>query len=247
MKKKILKISTLFVFGLMAVGCGTNEGACCEDQKEILSNIQPKGDISTPPKQTLNETPKSVPTPFERVTKNPPVAVAKANDKLHLIKVSRCTYINFDANDSFDKDGNKTDLSYIWSDLNSQILSDKASFTNRYEKKGIQEVTLTAIDKDNLTSIDRICVLVSIDEDEIPLIAKVSGKTNLKKDDTVNLTARAVCRDDYMLYEWRDENGLISQNKNLNQTFEKGEHKLTLTIEDDAGNKATQKITLHIN
>jgi hypothetical protein len=237
--KRIIYIGILLVSTLLLVGCGSNEGACCEDEKLILSNITPKGGIVNEPKKTIqvDKTPKPI----------APTAIAHANDNLEVLKISKCqATVNFDANSSYDSDGNSENLSYLWKDSNAQILSDKDSFTKRFVKKGAYEITLIAIDEDNLTSIDRVCVLVNIDETEIPLVAKVSGNLKIKENQNINLSARAICRDDISKYEWRENDKLLSSDRNFVNNLKAGTHTLTLTIEDNQGNRAVDIVDINV-
>lgn len=238
MKNVFIKGTSALLSTFLLVGCG--DGACCEDRVRVLTDVQPKGDI-TVLVEKKNE-------PKEFIVPNiVPKAIAHANDSLEMIKISTCASVQYDAGSSYDPDGYDQNLSYAWIDIDSNLMSNEKSFSRRYSKKGLYETTLMVKDEQNLTAIDRVCILVNIDEDDIPLIARVSGDLEVNADEKVSLFGRGVCRDDISKYEWRYDDGiLLSSEANFESNFEIGKYTLILTIEDIEGNRATDSVVINI-
>lgn len=234
MKNVFIQGSSVLLSTFLLVGCG--DGACCEDGKRVLSD---NGTI------VKKEEQKNEPKDFE-VPNIVPTAIAYANDSLEMIKIATCESVHFDGSSSYDPDGNDQNLSYMWSDMNSTIMSNEKSFTHRYDKKGIYETTLVVTDEQNLTANERVCVLVNIDEDDIPLIARAGEDIEINSDKKVSLSGRGICRDDIAKYEWKEGDNLLSLESSFDISFEAGEHTLILTIEDIEGDKAFDSVTINV-
>jgi PKD repeat protein len=243
MKNILFGGTSVLLSTFLLVGCGA--GACCEDGVEVLSNVQQKSTVSVENTNSATIEERSETTEFI-VPNIPPYAIAHADDSLEMIKISTCQTVHFDADSSYDPDGNDQNLSYLWSNKHSLIVSDERSFNHRYDKKGLYEMTLIVVDEDNLTAIDRVCVLVNMDEDELPLIAKAGGNLEVNSNEKVSLSGRGFCRDDILKYEWKEGTNILSSEAGFESSFETGKHTLLFTIEDFEGNRATDSIVINV-
>jgi len=224
----ILGLPPLFLT-LFLVGC--NSG----NMKNSVSSIQSNDSSINKYDNELNNL----------VHKIAPNAIAYVNNDAKIFKGATSQLIKFDAKNSYDPDGNNQNLSYQWIDLNSYTISNNKSFVHKYDKKGLYEITLKVTDAQNLTAIDRICVLVDIDKNDMPLIVKVTKNQKVNVDEAVSLASRVVCRDDILKYEWREGEKLLSTKANFTSTFKTGKHILVLTVVDFNGNKATKSIVIN--
>ncbi len=241
MKKTFIQGTSVLLSAFLLVGC--SDGACCEDGVEVLSTLQPNGEERT---QEIKKVLVEENSTNEFIIPNlAPKAVAYANDSLEMIKVCACESVQFDASSSYDPDGDDTNLSYLWSDKNDFIINDQSSFEQQYDHQGVYEMTLTVRDDHNATSVDRVCVLVNIDEEYIPLNVHIGGDRNVKAGEKISLFGRAICRNDDLNYAWSVADKLLSTEAVFEHSFEVGEHILTLTIEDSEGNSATDSVVIN--
>ncbi len=113
-----------------------------------------------------------------------PVARIKTDKKS--IKVSE--NIRFDANESFDPDGEITN--YTWKDANNTVLSTEKAFTHSFDLPGKYTITLTVIDEDGQTGEASTVINVE-DEHNVSLqsIAISASTQNLEVNETALLTA----------------------------------------------------------
>lgn len=244
MKKVLIKGTSAVLAAFLFVGCGS-DGACCEEGKTVLLDVQPKGTTTDEPTRTVVFEEKNEPKEFI-VPNIAPTAIAHANDSLEMIKISTCETVQYDAGSSYDPDGNDQNLSYLWSDMSSRIVRDESSFKYRYDTKGAYEMTLIVIDEDDLIAIDRVCVLVNIEEEDIPLIAKAGGNMEVTVDEKVSLSGRGFCTDDSLKYEWKEGDEVLSSEAGFERSFEAGKHTLIFTIEDIEGNRATDSMVVNV-
>jgi len=199
---KIIKTTVLLSGLFTLVGCG----ACCEDDvldtKSVVttdiptttttvSTIEEKGDT---PVDTQDDTPIVV-TPI------PPIAII--NDGEAFITIPPCTTVEFTSDASSDPDGDDENLTFNWTGIHACPMSDESSFEHKFGKKGLYETTLAVTDAQNLTSIDRVCVLVGIDESQMPLIADAGTDIEVGVDQNFTLAGRAICRDDVASFAWK--------------------------------------------
>ena len=143
--KKILILGVTFVF----LGLMTTYSYGHKDEKNIILDIQSKDTFKTP----------VITTPMMA-----PQAIAQVNNNKKIIKASVYQLVRFDAGSSYDPDGNDLNLSYLWTDTNSHKVNNEKTFVRKYDQKGLYEITLTVKDEQNLTTVDKVCVLVGIDE-----------------------------------------------------------------------------------
>jgi len=244
MKKIFIKGTSAVLATFLMVGCGS-DGACCEEGKTTLLSVKPKGTIIDDDTRTVVLEEKSEPNAFI-VQKIAPTAIAHANDSLEMIKISTCKTVHYDADSSYDSDGNDQNLSYQWSDISSGIVSNESSFEYKYKSKGAYEMTLAVTDEDNLTAIDRVCVLVGIDEEDIPLVAIAGGDIEVNTDEKVSLSGRGFCTDDSLKYEWREGDKVLSSESSFESSFEAGKHTLIFTIENLEGDRATDSMVINV-
>ncbi len=209
-------------FALLFIGCSG------QNVKNSVSSVQPK----------------SSPTNEYIVPQIAPYAIANIDNDTKIAKSTASKLIKFDAKKSYDPDGNNQALSYKWINENSQIISTEKSFVHKYDKKGLYETTLIVTDAQNLTAIDKVCVLVDIDKNDIPLIVETGEDQIVNAYEKVNLTSRIACRDDKLKYEWRDGKNLLSTKANFTKEFAEGRHTLVLTVEDFRGNRASSSVVV---
>ncbi len=221
MKKVFVQGLSLLSITLFLAGCG---GGNVKDSSSLIQS----SDIFT-----------------NKETNLAPFAIAYANSNTKIFKSATSQLIKFDAKNSYDPDGNNHSLLYQWIDLNSYTISNSRSFVHKYDKKGLYEITLKVTDSQNLTAIDRVCVLVDIDKNKMPLIIKTIENQNVNANEKVKLESRVVCRDDILKYEWRDGEKLIATKANFTTTFKEGKHTLMLTVVDLNGNKATKSVVIN--
>jgi len=239
MKKKITAICSGIIVTLLLAGCGSTNNTCCDlestsvlTQNATETKIEPVIELKS----------------IDPVQPKAPIAIAHVNGERDFVKVNSCTSIVVDANSSYDPDASgEEELSYLWTDINDKEISTDISFIKKYSNSGIEEFTLKVTDEQNLTSYDRVCVLIGIDEDCIPLIAKVDGKLDVSSNENVNLKARAVCnRDQDIKFEWTENGQILSNEAILEYRFDIGTHIVTLTVEDLTGKKATTEVIVTV-
>ena len=239
MKRKITAICTGILATLLLAGCGSNSNTCCDLENKIVLNKIDK-ETKVEPVIELKST--------DPIQPKAPIAIAHVNSERDVVSVHTCSSIIVDANSSFDPDASgENELSYSWTNINDIEISNEISFVKKYSKKGIEEFTLKVTDEQNLTSYDRVCVLIGIDENCIPLVAKVDGKLEVASNENVNLKARAACkREQNIKFEWKENGRVLSNEAILEYRFDIGEHVLTLTIEDLTGQTATTKVIVNV-
>jgi hypothetical protein len=96
-----------------------------------------------------------------------PIAVAKVDKKMHIIKTFKSKLIKFSAEDSQDSFGKKRNLRYEWIAKDKHVLSHKKMFVHKFDKKGVYSITLKITDRYNQTAIDKVSILVDMDEVEV--------------------------------------------------------------------------------
>lgn len=241
MRNIMIKGTFALLSGFLLVGC--SDGACCEDGVEKILTTQPKNENRVEqPKRVLVED--QDPNVFV-IPNLKPIAIAYANDSLEMIKLCTFESVRFDANSSYDPDGDDSMLSYVWRDMDHLIVSDQSSFQYTYEKQGVYEMTLVVIDDQLQTAVDRVCVLVNMDEEDIPLSAKAGGDRSVNTGEKISLSAHAMCRYDTLTYEWVREGEVLSTEADFEYVFEVGAHALTLTIKDAEDNIAIDRVVIN--
>jgi len=244
MKKVFIQGISAALSTFLIVAC--SNGACCENDVNVLSSVQLKGTLGVGDIQTKKVTVDENISKYPVVVPLLPKAVAHANCKREMINVCLYAMVKFDADSSYDPDGDSQDLSYAWSNLESYKISNEKSFVTKYDKKGFYETTLKVTDEQNLTAIDRVCVLVEMDALDVPLIAKAGEDAEVLLNEKVSLSGRGVCRNDDLTYAWREGEILISTEANFERSFEVGEHTLVLTIKDVEGNSAVDSVVINV-
>jgi hypothetical protein len=231
MRNRVIKIISSIFTLLFLIGCENNLNNTNSNDK---SNRVV--DLSVIEKQENSL--QSLTIPIE------PSAIIHVNGQRGLANTTTHKLLNIDASSSFDPDGDSQKLSYIWTNMNGYLLSNEKTFVTKYDKKSFDEITLRVIDEQKLTSLDRVCILVDMYESEVPLVVRVDGDHKVEAGKTTHLTGRGVCRKDIVKFEWREDGLLLSNQATLKAKFGKGEHVLTLTIEDMEGNQATDNIII---
>jgi hypothetical protein len=236
--QKIIKTTALLAGLFGFVGCG---GTCCESDVSVNESGAPSVTPSSVPSETIPiVTPKGEPKVEKEKNSMPPVAVA--NDGVGIIEIPPCSIVHFTSEDN----GNDDNITYSWTSMHSQLMSNKSSFDHKFGKKGLYETTLTVTDEQNLTAMDRVCILVGINESEIPLVADAGADEEIGSEQNVTLTGRAVCRYDVASFQWKEGNTIISNEAIFSSNLPLGKHTLKLIIEDFAGKKAYDSVVVTV-
>jgi hypothetical protein len=125
-------------------------------------------------------------------------------------------------------------------------MSVESTFDRKFGDVGVYEATLTVTDEQNLTAFDRLCVLVGIDESEIPLVADAGADFEVSGEQNVTISGHAVCRDEFIGYKWEENGEIISHSPTFSKIFAQGSHELKLTIEDFAGSKTCDSVVVTV-
>jgi len=244
---KIVKITLLPAVVFSFIGC--DDGACCTSSTSntkttgyiVPDGVLKKEDIEKPKIQLVhkgNLETKNDPEPL------PPVAVIYTNEHdLDIATTSKCKPVEFSGKGSYDDQSE--DLQYNWTDLHGNHMSSDEEFKHKFSKKGLYEVTLTVTDKDNLTAVDKVCILSGLED--IPLLADAGADITATKDETVTLSGRAVCRDDIASYEWKEGDIILSEKPTFSTSeLPVGEHTLKLIVTDFSGKRTYDKVKVTI-
>ena len=249
--QKVIK-TTVLVAGLFGlVGCG---GECCESDVSISKgapnekqNVGESGSNvpTTQPSPPAQPSQTVEPSPIVPPSKKPPVVVV--NDGIGLIKLNPCNpTVTLTSEGTYDPDGNDENLTYKWTSVHGSPMSTESTFEHKFCGVGAYEATLTVTDEQNLTASDRLCVLVGIDESEIPLIADAGADFEVNGEQNVTISGHAVCRDESIDYKWIENGEIISHSPTFSKIFSEGSHKLKLIIEDIAGNKTCDSVVVTV-
>ncbi|MCH9813775.1 MAG: PKD domain-containing protein [Epsilonproteobacteria bacterium] len=226
-----LKYSLLALGAATLIGCGGSSTSTTSDT--TINTAQTAVKTPTPSQLGLTVLGNSAPT-------------AVANQGIGTLEVNTSTNVQFTGSDSNDSDGNIT--AYLWTDMDNNILSTEADFNRTFYIPGIYEKTLTVMDDQNATAFQRLCLLVGIDQTEIPLIAKAGLDQNVTEDDNVTLSGRAVCRDTNLTYAWVEDGNVTDTNKTFTKSdFSIGTHVLEFRVYDENQNYAWDSLTLTVN
>jgi hypothetical protein len=106
-------------------------------------------------------------------------AIAKVDNKTKIVKTLKSKLIKFSASDSKNSEGSDRYLVYRWIDKKGTILSKKKIYVDKYDKKGIYEVTLKVTDVRNLQTVsDKISIFVDMDELQVLNYQRKQHTTN---------------------------------------------------------------------
>jgi hypothetical protein len=106
-------------------------------------------------------------------------AIAKVDNKTKIVKTLKSKLIKFSASDSKNSEGSDRYLVYRWLDKKGTILSKKKIYVDKYDKKGIYEVTLKVTDVRNLQTVsDKISIFVDMDELQVLNYQRKQHTTN---------------------------------------------------------------------
>jgi len=154
--------------------------------------------------------------------------------------------VTFSGQESNDTDGNIT--TYIWSDMDNNVLSTDVNFTRTFYDATVYEKTLTLIDDKGAFSQQRVCVLADITPADIPLMANAGPDLVVAEGTVVPLRGHVTCKKGDYSYAWSENGNVFAQTQNVSRTFEPGVHEVLLTVTDNqTGAKAydTAKITVN--
>ncbi len=175
----------------------------------------------------------------------PPVAVATANGETMYVNVNIGEPVFFDANESYDPDGEI--IQYVWSSPDNTIISTDSNFTQTFCTASAYEATLTVIDDQNSSSQARICVLAGIDPQELELIADAGNNILTDVNTTVTLEGHAVCKTGDFSYLWKEGNNTIGTGASVTYQFTEGEHCITFEITDnETGETASDNVLITV-
>ena len=164
-------------------------------------------------------------------------------DDVDVAQTSKCKPVEFSGKGSYDDQSE--DLQYNWTDLHGNQMSSDEEFKHRFSKKGLYEVTLTVTDKDNLTAVDKVCILSGLET--MPLLADAGADITAAKDESVTLSGRAVCRDDVASYEWKEGDSKLSDKPTFSTSkLPVGEHTLKLIVTDFEGKRSCDKVKVTV-
>ncbi len=228
-----MKTSTLFHTTILSLGTFVLLG--CGGGKS--TNMTPLSPLGTTENSRLILKIDNEPIVLETNNTNfAPTAVATANGKKGYVNVATGEIVSFDSNASEDKDGNI--ISYLWTDMDYNILSTDSNFTRIFYQSGIYEKTLSVVDDKGNISNDRVCILVDIDKEDIEMIANAGADIKTYPDTNVTLDARVVCKDGNYTYEWSENGEILSTEKRFTKTYDEGTHDILVKITDNDNNHA---------
>jgi len=174
-----------------------------------------------------------------------PTAVATANGKVGFITTTTGETVYFDSNESTDIDGNI--ISYIWTDMDHNILSKDPNFKRAFYYSGIYEKTLSITDDKGGVARDRICILVDITKDEIPMMANAGPDIVTTPNTNITLEGRVICKDGNFSYSWSENDKVLANTKSFGKTYEEGVHTVVLEIKDNqTGYKAWDTVDITV-
>ncbi len=156
--RKLLTITIFTIVStLIAIGCSASKlKDDSKDKKVTIKNIEKQ-------KQEI------------KIVQKEPTAIATINKKTNIAQAKTYQLIKLDATNSYDPDGNNKRLTYIWTNNQKNIISNKKNFVQRYNKKGLYEVTLEVTDEQQLSSKDKVYILVDLDKKSALALAKQKG------------------------------------------------------------------------
>ncbi|MEM4662794.1 MAG: PKD domain-containing protein [Candidatus Diapherotrites archaeon] len=163
-----------------------------------------------------------------------PVAIIKVNKYFGNAPLT----VEFDASNSFDPDGSIK--SYEW-DFGDGSKDSGVAKSHTFASKGIYFVKLCVTDENNLASEATVTIQVGLESyNPVPIILadKYYGEVPL----TINFDGSSSFDPDGSItkYYWKFGDGGTSTDKKPTHTYEKmGNYLVSLTVEDDKGNKST--------
>ncbi len=244
--KQTTLMSTAIAFLL---GCSNNSSSLetknqkSQDPTKLViqidgNTIEKQGNLS------VKTTPESKPT--SDGTNIAPTAIATANDQIDYLQVHAGDEVFFDGTQSYDEDGKI--IHYVWTDIDNNIVTNKKSFTETFDKAAIYEKTLTVFDDKGATSQARVCVAVDIEEQDIPLMANAGSDMIVPEGYSVVLNGHAVCKNGNYSYEWSENNEVIAKGATVTKVFTPGEHHILLTVTDtETGLEAYDTVNITVN
>ncbi len=253
MKSKILSTTVFTLTSFLIIGCGdTNTTQLSLDTKAFEQDgSQLTIRIEDAEQNTVEDSNSSDANQNIPQTNKAPVAsittVIDGNENNEtFIDIHVGTPVLFSGETSSDSDGNIT--TYIWTDMDNNILSSDINFTRTFYAPGVYEKTLTVIDDDGEYSQSHICILADYDKNDIPLIAYTTPNMIVTEGTPVPLSGHAVCKTGNFSYEWSENGEVLSNEQNTELIFETGEHDVLLTITDnDTGMKAYKIVKITVN
>jgi hypothetical protein len=158
MKKLLVTATIILLSTLVAIGCSATKIKEASKKSTITPHNSTKKPIQT----------------IRTIRKRLPTAVASINNKAKIIEAKTYQLIKLDASSIFDQTENSK-LSYKWTNKNQYTISDQENFIQKYNKKGLYEITLRVAKDKELTSINKVYILVDLDKNEAYKIAKEKG------------------------------------------------------------------------
>jgi len=246
--KQVTFLSTTMAF---LIGCGNNndletKSTTIQDPSRLVIQI----DDNTIEKQG-NLSAENTPENQEdtKVSKNDniaPTAIATANNEINYLFIHKGDEVFFDGTQSYDEDGEIT--YYVWTDMDNNIVTNKKSFSETFNKSAVYEKTLTVFDNNGATDQSRVCVAVDIEEKDIPLMANAGSDMIVPEGYAVILNGHAVCKKGNFTYEWSENNNVIATGETATKVFEPGEHRVLLTVTDtQTGMEAYDTVFITVN
>ena len=147
-------------------------------------------------------------------------------------------------------DSRNDTLTYTWDfgDGTSQLTveSDSLPVSHEYQGNGDYTVTLTVVDEEGAGASSTLNVTIN---NIAPMIAEITGETNISEGTEVTYSASATdLGDDTLSYSWDFEDGNTAEGRDVTHIYsDNGNYTITLTVTDDDGASSTQTLDITVN
>ena len=152
--------------------------------------------------------------------------------------------IDFDASDSWDTSSDS--LSFLW-DFGDGIQSENIMPTHSYEKQGLYDVSLTAIDMYGGESSTHLFITVM---NQVPWDVSAGGNRSVFTREIVEFQGSAFdtfSDIDSLVYLWDFGDGMETEGQNVGHTYyESGEYLVNLTVIDNDGATSYSLVTISV-
>ena len=167
---------------------------------------------------------------------------AKASASAEMVNVSES--VTFDGNASTD-DGDV--VSYEWS-FDDGTTKTGATVSHAFESAGEHTATLTVTDDDGNTDRTTVTVAVRKPETDAPPTARIDAPDWAFMAEGASFSANNSSDDERIVsYEWEFEDGTTESGEEIYRYFNStGEHTVTLTVTDTAGNTDSATATFEV-
>jgi len=156
--------------------------------------------------------------------------------------------VTLDASASFDPDGNI--VNFVWREGGAQIATGVKPTVAL--SVGTHNITLTVTDNGELTDTDTVAIIVSSPDNQAPLANAGLDQTVIDSDgngsEEVTLDGSASSDPDGTIvsFVWTEGGSQIATGVNPTVTFSVGTYNITLTVTDNGGLTATDKVVISV-